>query len=102
MKGKSFCFCIPGNKKKDTRNEEESQKPSDSHRKNGKREKSRGDVATVPGDDHSESSHHGTGNSTNDASLAVAMMGASVHGHVAAMEGSGCGSSHGGGGGDGG
>ncbi|KAK9176134.1 hypothetical protein WN944_028147 [Citrus x changshan-huyou] len=98
--GKSFCFCIPGNKKKDTGNEEESQKPSDSPRKNGKRGKSRGDVAKAPGDDHSEPSHHGTGNSANDAGAAVAMMGA-VHGHAAAMEGGGCGSSHGGGGGDG-
>ncbi|KAL9415897.1 hypothetical protein AB3S75_039153 [Citrus x aurantiifolia] len=100
MKGKSFCFCIPRNKKKDTGNEEESQKPSDSPRKNGKRGKSRGDVAKAPGDDHSEPSHHGTGNSANDAGAGVAMMGA-VHGHAAAMDGGGCGSSHGGGGGDG-
>lgn len=98
MKGKSFCFCIPGNKKKDTGNEEESQKPSDSPRKNGKRGKSRGDVAKALDDDHSEPSHHGTGNSANDAGAGVAMMGA-VHGHAAAMEGGGCGSSHGGGGG---
>ncbi|KAJ0083594.1 hypothetical protein Patl1_31249 [Pistacia atlantica] len=98
MKCKSICFCIPGYKKKEIQGEE-AEKSSHSHSKSGK-------GAKKYGDDQVETSDHGhdgasatntTSSTSNDAAKAAVIISTA---HVSStMEGSGCGSSHGGSGG---
>ncbi|KAF5744566.1 hypothetical protein HS088_TW07G00140 [Tripterygium wilfordii] len=99
MKWRSMLGCLPGIQPKD-KMKGESEKISRKGSSSRNLRTSSGRSGGYHGVVGAEGSHHGSVN--NDAGMAAAVAMTATAAHVSSMEGSaGCGSSHGGGGGDG-
>lgn len=95
---RSFCFCFSGSKQKDS--DGSSHKKVSHNKKSHRSRKKEADVDVDDGD-HQGGYHATTTTSSNDAGMvATAVVVGATAAYASAMEGSGCGIFHAGGGGD--